>query len=325
MNTLLWFLSVSVSLSSLSLAVIANAPIETYAQTSTPTTFPDVQPNYWAQPFIQGLAQRNIVTGYPDGTFRPQQAVNRDEFAAIINKAFQQQPIREISDAAVYKDVPAGYWAAPPIEAAYEQGFMTGYPGGFFRPNQNVSKVEAIVALSKGLNLASSGTQATATPAATPPTTTTQATRRPAKRRFVLFPLAMTSLMQPLIIPRANATATPPRTTTPTTAETPQKSNNLATNLNRPASFIITNTYADANKIPQYAVADVATATKSNIVVNYPNRKILNPTKPATRGEIAALIYQTMVAQGRLEPIAINSPAYQYVVRPESSNQNNAQ
>ncbi|WP_017317142.1 S-layer homology domain-containing protein [Mastigocladopsis repens] len=306
MNKLLWFLSLSVSLATLCLAVLADAPIGTYAQTSTPTTFPDVKPSYWAQPFIQGLAERNILNGYPDGTFRPQQVVNRDEFAAIINKAFQQPPRRQIASGSVYKDVPANYWAAPPIKAAYQQGFMTGYPGGFFRPNQDVTKVEAIVALSKGLNLASSTT----------PAATTQATKRQTKRRFVFFPLAITTLMQPLLIPRANATATPP------SAAAPQTRNNQAANLNRPASFIITNSYADANKIPQYAVGDVASATKSNIVVNYPNRKILNPTKPATRGEIAALIYQTMVAQGRVKPIAINLPAYQYVVRPQSSNKN---
>ncbi|WP_026730918.1 S-layer homology domain-containing protein [Fischerella sp. PCC 9605] len=294
MTSLPQWISASLSLSTLCLTVTAVAPLITYAQNSTQSVFPDVPSNYWAQPFIRGLALRNIITGYPDGRFRPNQAVNRDEFAAIIRKAFNQEPVRQIESGAVYKDVPAGYWAAPAIEQAYQQGFMSGYPGGYFRPRQEVSKVEAIVALTRGLNLNSA-----TTPAATQPTQ--QPTQ--ARRKGLFLPIAMTSLMQPLMAPPAQAAAP-------------------ATATSRPASFIVTNTYADANKIPQYAVAPVAAATKANIVVNYPNPKVLNPTKPATRAEIAALIYQTLVAQGRIEPIAINTPAYKYIVRTNNTTQN---
>ncbi len=191
---------------------------------------------------------------------------------------------------------------------------MAGYPGGNFRPNQPVSKVEAIVALSKGLNL-TAGTSASATTVPTavsvprtiqsvvPQQTTRKATKRP-----IFFPLAITSLMQPLLIQQAQAA---PSQSAPANVVTPPKTQQqtVAANLNRPASFIITNTYADANRIPQYAVGDVAAATKKNIVVNYPNPKVLNPTKPATRGEITALIYQTLVAQGKIEALANNAPA----------------
>jgi hypothetical protein len=54
------------------------------------TNFSDVGANYWAQPFIQALAVRNIITGFPNGTFRPEQPVQRAEFAAMIQKAFNQ-------------------------------------------------------------------------------------------------------------------------------------------------------------------------------------------------------------------------------------------
>lgn len=290
-------ISAGVTLLTLNLTVLIAGALDTYAQSSTKTTFSDVQPNYWAQPFIRGLAARNIVTGYPDGTFRPEQAVDRDEFAAIIRKAFDQPPIRQIQSGAVYKDVPANYWATRPIEEAYQQGFMTGYPGGYFRPNQSVSKVEAIVALNKGLNL-------TANTSAAEPTVmqrvVPQETAQKSARKPIFMPFAFTTLMQPLLTPKAQAAS-------------PSRNDRQAA---RPASFLITNTYADANNIPQYAVGDVATATRKNIVVNYPNPKVLNPSKPATRGEITALVYQTLVAQGKIEPIAINLPANQYIVRP---------
>ncbi len=301
MTQLTQLVSAGVSLLTLNLTVFAAGALETYAQSSSVSTFSDVQPSYWAQPFIRGLAARNIVAGYPDGTFRPEQSVDRDEFAAIIRKAFDQPPIRQIESGAVYKDVPANYWATRPIEEAYQQGFMSGYPGGYFRPNQPVSKVEAIVALNKGLNLTIN------TPAVTVPTVThrvvPQNTQQKAVKRRIFMPLGFTTLLQPLLIPKAQAVPTVEQAT-------------------RPASFLITNTYADANKIPQYAVADVAAATQKNIVVNYPNPKVLNPSKPATRAEITALIYQTLVAQGKIEPIAINLPANQYIVRTTSSNHN---
>ncbi len=295
MTQLTKLVSAGVSLLTLNLTVLAVGALETSAQSSPTTTFSDVQPNYWAQPFIRGLAARNIVTGYPDGTFRPEQPVDRDEFAAIIRKAFDQPPTRQIQSGAVYKDVPTNYWATRPIEEAYQQGFMAGYPGGYFRPNQSVSKVEAIVALNKGLNL-TSGTSAVTVPTVTQRVVPQKIAQKPVKRR-ILMPLAVTTLMQPLFISKAQAVPA------------------NAVNLNRPASFIITNTYADANKIPQYAVGDVAAATQANIVVNYPNPKVLNPSKPATRGEITALVYQTLVSQGKIEPVAINLPVNQYIVR----------
>ncbi|MDM9385504.1 S-layer homology domain-containing protein [Chlorogloeopsis sp. ULAP01] len=305
-----WLL-VSTSLSALCLTVFASAPLRTHAQNSTQTVFPDVEPSYWAQPFIRGLALRNVITGYPDGTYRPEQTIERDEFAAIIRQAFDQEPIRQIESGSVYKDVPTNYWAANAIEQAYQQGFMAGYPGGYFRPRQEVTKVEAIVALTRGLDLtpATSTAPATTAPATIPPTATAPRRQQRAKRPFLFFPLAITSLMQPLMVPPAQA-ETPPTTTASTT--TPQ----------RPASVLISETYKDANQIPQYAVGSVATATQKNIVVNYPNSNVLNPNQPATRAEVAALIYQTLVAQGKVEPIAINTPTYQYIVRTDNTNQN---
>lgn len=258
------------------------SPIPKAAVAQNPkANFPDTQ-NHWAQPFIEVLAERKIITGYPDGTYRPNKSVNRDEFAAIIRQAFNQKQERKIPSGSVYKDVPAGYWAAPAIEEAYEMGFMHDYPGGYFRPRQPVSRVEALVSLNQNLDLKDS-TQAT-----------TQPTKQTAKKNF-FFPLAMTALMQPLMTAKA---------ATKTTAPLQQ----------RPVSAVVSNYYADAQKISQYAVDDVAAATQAGIVVNHPNTKVLNPTQPASRGAVAAFIHQALVNQGRLEPINSNVAASKYIV-----------
>ncbi|AFZ23827.1 putative S-layer protein [Cylindrospermum stagnale PCC 7417] len=64
--------------------------------------------------------------------------------------------------------------------------------------------------------------------------------------------------------------------------------------------------YSDRNTIPEYARPAIATATKQTIIVNYPDLKLLAPTREATRAEVAAMVYQALVAIGRAK--AINSP-----------------
>ncbi|YAF98036.1 MAG: fasciclin domain-containing protein [Nodularia sp. CChRGM 3473] len=138
--------------------VIVSAP--TSAQTSSPSStvaanLSDIGSDYWARPFIQALAERNIISGFPDGTFKPNQPVSRAEFAAMIQQAFNQNPVRQISPGG-FTDVPAGFWATSAIQEAYETGFMAGYPGNVFLPNQQIPKVQAIVALTNGLGLQTS-------------------------------------------------------------------------------------------------------------------------------------------------------------------------
>ncbi|BAB73518.1 fasciclin domain-containing protein [Anabaena sp. FACHB-709] len=215
----------------------AQTPVPTETPSTTSSNFSDVSSDYWAQPFIQALAQRNIIAGFPDGTFRPNQAVSRAEFATLIQKAFNQQPVRQLS-ASGFTDVPASFWASQAIREAYETGFLSGYPGNVFRPNQQIPRVQAIVALSSGLNL--------------------------------------------------------------TTTDT--------------ASGVLSNNYADASAIPDYAVNGVAAATQSNIVVNYPNVRELNPSTSLTRGEAAAFLYQALVRQGQVQPLPSNVAAANYIV-----------
>jgi len=307
---------------------------DTASAVAQQTDFPDVEPGYWAQPFIQRLAQENILSGYPDGTFRPEQAVDRDEFAALIRQAYNKTEQRQIPSGSVFRDVPRGYWAAPAIEEAYETGFMNGFPGGYFRPREQVSRIQAIVSLVNGLNLSPTNTATTpqntspqtntattpqntspqtntaTTPQNTSPQRETQVTRA---RRPILPPLAVTSLMQPFLIavrsPQAPADS---QATNPPQAP----ADSQATNPNRPLSFVASNYYRDAEQIPQYAVEEVAAATQANIVVNYPNVQLLNPNQPLRRSTAAAIIYQTLVSQERLPAIPSNSAAYSYIVNP---------
>jgi hypothetical protein len=65
-------------------------------------------------------------------------------------------------------------------------------------------------------------------------------------------------------------------------------------------------TYKDQNKIPEYAQTAVTIATQQKIIVNYPDPNLLAPTREATRAEVAAMVYQALVASQRTK--IINSP-----------------
>lgn len=131
------------------------APTPSFAQTSA---FTDVPANYWANPFIAELARRDILAGFPDNTFRPEQPVTRAQFAAIVRQAFQKAGER---GATQFVDVPANYWAASAIQQAYTTGFLAGYPGNRFEPNQNIPREQVLVSLANGLDYAASGEAAT--------------------------------------------------------------------------------------------------------------------------------------------------------------------
>jgi parallel beta-helix repeat protein len=114
------------------------------------TNFADTQGN-WAETYIQALAQRGILGGFPDGTFHPDAPVTRAQFAAIINKAFRPNP--KSGSNASFSDVPPSFWAYKFVDTVAKSGFMSGYPGNIFLPDQAIPRVQVLVALANGLNL----------------------------------------------------------------------------------------------------------------------------------------------------------------------------
>lgn len=143
-------------------------PTPTSTPTPTPTPTPTGSPGpggftdttgHWAAPFIQALVSRNLVSGFPDGTFKPEAPITRAQYAAVISNAFNlpaKQP------ATSFSDVPQTFWAFPFIQESNQMGFISGFPDGSFRPNQNLTRVQAIVSLISGLGL-TGGTSAVLT------------------------------------------------------------------------------------------------------------------------------------------------------------------
>jgi hypothetical protein len=118
--------------------------------TAAVTNFPDVPPDYWARPFVDSLMKQGITVGSPDGSFRPDQPVTRAEYAALVQKAFDQQ---EVQGSMPFTDVAADFWGAGAIDNAVKKGFIKGYPNGSFEPNKPITRLEVLLSLVNGLGL----------------------------------------------------------------------------------------------------------------------------------------------------------------------------
>lgn len=112
--------------------------------------FTDVPEELWAYPYIESLAERGIMNGFPDGTFKPGNNITRAEFASVLTRAFEQKPTSELPD---FKDISADFSAFPAVRETVKTGFLRGYPDRVFRPEQLIPRVQAIVALASGLDL----------------------------------------------------------------------------------------------------------------------------------------------------------------------------
>ncbi|OGC07149.1 hypothetical protein A2230_06410 [candidate division WOR-1 bacterium RIFOXYA2_FULL_36_21] len=110
--------------------------------------FKDVPQSYWAKRPIEGSSTVGLVEGYPDGTFKPERTLSRAELATLLVRASGTE-VTERPRSKVFKDVDPSHWAAPYIKEAIAMGLVQGYPDGNFRPNNKISKAEAITVLAR--------------------------------------------------------------------------------------------------------------------------------------------------------------------------------
>ena len=106
--------------------------------------------NHWAEDCILSLAERHLVSGYPDGSFQPDGTITRAEFAVLSNNVFPNLPA--VRTDGRFPDT-QDHWASSAIRWAYERGLFSGYPDGNFYPNQPIPRMQAVIVLSTALNL----------------------------------------------------------------------------------------------------------------------------------------------------------------------------
>lgn len=220
------YLSIGIFSSVISLSMSRPASAQNYSDIN----------GHWAEECIQKLSGQGIVSGYINKTFRPNNVINRAEYAAMIGRAFPDIPATR--QAINFNDVSSDYWGKEAIRNVYTKGFISGYPNQIFKPNQKISRVEAFVALASGLNYS--------------------------------VPVSPNQILNVI--------------------------------------------YDDANRIPEYARGKIAAATQKGILITPPKprfqKRLIAPSEPATRGQIAAALCQIKQLSG---------VANEYVVNPDNN------
>ena len=109
--------------------------------------YSDVAATAWYNTAVSTLSSMGIITGYPDGTFRPNAAITRAEFAAIAAR-FDNDGDKT---AAKFSDI-ATHWAKDEISIAYNNGWITGYPDGTFGPQRDITRAATMTLVNRVLN-----------------------------------------------------------------------------------------------------------------------------------------------------------------------------
>lgn len=99
----------------------------------------------WAKDTIQSAISSGTAKGYPDGSFKPNNAITRAEFFSLVNNVFTFTN----SSQTTFTDVPNEAWYASIIAKAKSAGYINGYPDGSIHPDSNISRQEVTVIISK--------------------------------------------------------------------------------------------------------------------------------------------------------------------------------
>ncbi|MEC0174385.1 Ig-like domain-containing protein [Paenibacillus favisporus] len=125
-------------------AVLAIDQVTGLTVISNPAEFADIS-GHWAEASIKQAAGTGIVTGYPDGTFKPGKTVTRAEFAVmLVNTLGLKKPGAELT---FIDSASIGAWAHHAVAQVVQLGMMKGYENGTFRPNAEITRAEIAVTI----------------------------------------------------------------------------------------------------------------------------------------------------------------------------------
>lgn len=108
--------------------------------------YSDVDPSHWYNSAVEKVSMQGLMQGYPDGTFRPKEHVTRAEFAVLVSryKHLSGDTISSYGDAATH-------WAGVEIARVTEAHWFEGYSDRTFKPDQQITRMEAVTVLNKML------------------------------------------------------------------------------------------------------------------------------------------------------------------------------
>ena len=113
-----------------------------------PSNFTDMKDSAWYDDAVGYIVDKKIMTGYPDGSFKPNAPITRAEYAQVVSK------FRTLTgtDGMTFSDVPNAHWAHDAILGIATGGWVKGYPDGSFKPERLITRAEIVTITNAMLN-----------------------------------------------------------------------------------------------------------------------------------------------------------------------------
>ena len=124
----------------------------TYTSAPAAVHFSDVPSTYWAYPYIEELAAKGIINGFPDCTFQPNGPTTRAQFVKMLDLTLGL-PVSNALTVTPFTDVPANAWYAPYVAIAVREGIVQGLTPTTFGPNATLTREQMAVVLARALHL----------------------------------------------------------------------------------------------------------------------------------------------------------------------------
>lgn len=115
--------------------------------------YTDISADHWAKSYIDGLSGSKYISGYQDGTYKPDSYITRAEFAKILTNIFGVIDKSGVT----LTDVADSAWYADTMKIAVKAGYITGYSDGTVRPEANITRQEAAVMVYRAWGLSPEG------------------------------------------------------------------------------------------------------------------------------------------------------------------------
>ncbi|TBL71074.1 S-layer homology domain-containing protein [Paenibacillus thalictri] len=120
------------------------ARVSDKAATKSSIAYTDVASSHWAKDAIDQATKMGLMEGYNGGSFKPEQTITRAEMAAILSRISGNSA----SSGDSFNDV-NGHWAQSAVAQAKAAGYIDGYADGTFRPEQTLTRAEAVTMINK--------------------------------------------------------------------------------------------------------------------------------------------------------------------------------
>lgn len=129
--------------------ILANYEEEAFVDTES--SFTDVAADAWHAKYVSYLEGADIIKGYPDGSFGPNDTITRAEFVTICVRYFEKTVGKIQAEHKEFADLDKTHWAYDAVQKAVAQEYITGYPDNTVRPDEKITRAEVVTVVNRML------------------------------------------------------------------------------------------------------------------------------------------------------------------------------